>query len=253
MSYRRAGDPAGVTVTLDDQPGDGKTGENDDVGSDVERLRGGEGDDRLIGSDGPNSLEASDGNDFLDGRGGDDFLYGYLRSVQDDGRAARAETGSRPSAVRGHGARGGRRGRHDRLRRAGHRVDRGRPDRHGRRAASAGSTSRTTASGSRSSSARSGAYRPGLPGRRGVLLRAGSRCSRPTDVHAVAPGRVLGRARATVDTSRTRTHPAVAPCRPLPAHPPPRAAGHGVAGELTVAARRDPAAQRDRKTGRRRR
>jgi hypothetical protein len=82
MSYRRTPDATGVTVSLDDQPGDGTPGENDDIGSDVERLRGSMGDDRLIGSDGPNALEASDGNDFLDGRGGDDYLYGYLAGIK---------------------------------------------------------------------------------------------------------------------------------------------------------------------------
>ena len=76
MSYLRSDVPGAVNVTLDDQPGDGLAGENDDIGADVEALRGGTGDDRLIGSDGPDVLSAVQGSDFLDGRGGNDTLRG---------------------------------------------------------------------------------------------------------------------------------------------------------------------------------
>ena len=87
MDYTRPDDKGAVTVTLDDQPGDGLAGENDDVGTDVEALRGGRGDDRLTGSDGPDVLSANAGNDFLDGRGGNDTLRGSLLELA-EGRGA---------------------------------------------------------------------------------------------------------------------------------------------------------------------
>jgi serralysin len=73
VAYRHA---VGVAVTLDDAPGDGAAGEGDDVGSDVEEVRGTPGPDRLIGSDGPNVLAGMEGDDLLDGRGDDDILSG---------------------------------------------------------------------------------------------------------------------------------------------------------------------------------
>ena len=76
MSYDRGDDKSPVSVTLDDQRGDGVPGENDDIGADVENLSGAAGDDRLVGSDGPNELVEFEGNDYLDGRGGDDTLTG---------------------------------------------------------------------------------------------------------------------------------------------------------------------------------
>ena len=74
IRYFRVDDKRPVTVSLDDQPGDGVEGENDNVGSDVERLLGGQGDDHLIGNDGPNEIVAEFGGDIADGRGGDDSL-----------------------------------------------------------------------------------------------------------------------------------------------------------------------------------
>ena len=74
MRYFRAGDERAVTASLDDQPGDGVEGENDNIGSDVEGLTGGEGNDTLIGNDSPNVLVAEFGADTADGRGGDDTL-----------------------------------------------------------------------------------------------------------------------------------------------------------------------------------
>jgi Ca2+-binding RTX toxin-like protein len=65
-----------ITVTLDDRPGDGVPGEGDDVGSDVEAVFTGDGDDRVVGSDGPNIVSTSYGSDAIDGRGGDDILLG---------------------------------------------------------------------------------------------------------------------------------------------------------------------------------
>jgi Ca2+-binding RTX toxin-like protein len=70
------GHRAPVSVTLDDRPDDGSTGEGDDVGLDVENVRDGRGADRLLGSDGPNTLESDDGADHLSGGAGDDTLIG---------------------------------------------------------------------------------------------------------------------------------------------------------------------------------
>ncbi|HEY1277065.1 MAG TPA: calcium-binding protein [Thermoleophilaceae bacterium] len=67
---------AAVTVSLDGVRGDGEAGENDNVGSDVERLDGGHGGDRLAGSAADNTFFASDGNDTVDGAAGDDNLIG---------------------------------------------------------------------------------------------------------------------------------------------------------------------------------
>lgn len=66
--------PRPVRITLDDRPGDGPEGENDDIGADVENVSGGNGDDTLIGSDASNDLNGGAGNDVIDGRGGDDEL-----------------------------------------------------------------------------------------------------------------------------------------------------------------------------------
>jgi hypothetical protein len=67
---------AGVHVTLDDRPGDGVPGENDDVGSDVEVLEGTKYDDVMVGSDGPQSLDGREDDDRLDGAGGPDQIFG---------------------------------------------------------------------------------------------------------------------------------------------------------------------------------
>jgi Ca2+-binding RTX toxin-like protein len=65
-----------VAVTLDDRPGDGQAGENDDVRSDVEGLTGSSHDDRLVGSSRPNVLIGIRGDDVLVGHGGRDTLKG---------------------------------------------------------------------------------------------------------------------------------------------------------------------------------
>jgi Ca2+-binding RTX toxin-like protein len=66
---------AGVHVTLDDRPGDGTPGENDDVGSDVEVLTGTKYDDVMVGIDRPQVLDGREGDDRLDGAGGPDQIY----------------------------------------------------------------------------------------------------------------------------------------------------------------------------------
>jgi Ca2+-binding RTX toxin-like protein len=67
---------APLTITADDRPGDGEAGENDDVGSDIEDIIGGAGDDRLVGSPGENVIDGAEGNDDIVGGGGRDFLRG---------------------------------------------------------------------------------------------------------------------------------------------------------------------------------
>lgn len=66
--------PRPVRITLDDQPGDGPEGENDDIGADVENVSGGSGADTLIGTDAANVLNGGAGDDVIDGRGGDDEI-----------------------------------------------------------------------------------------------------------------------------------------------------------------------------------
>src|SRR4051794_35722331 len=65
-----------VTAALDGEPGDGASGENDTIDSDVEGLTGGYEGDTLTGSSGANALNGRGGNDVLNGAGGDDTLSG---------------------------------------------------------------------------------------------------------------------------------------------------------------------------------
>ena len=67
---------AGVTVSLDDKPGDGTSGENDNARSDIETLVGSTFDDVLTGNDGSQSLFGNAGVDRVDGLGGDDLVNG---------------------------------------------------------------------------------------------------------------------------------------------------------------------------------
>jgi Ca2+-binding RTX toxin-like protein len=66
----------GMAVQLDDVPGDGEFGENDNVHADVENVRGGGGPDTLIGSAAGNSLDGGAGEDYSDGAAGSDTLTG---------------------------------------------------------------------------------------------------------------------------------------------------------------------------------
>ena len=67
---------APITVTLDDKPGDGAPGENDNLHHDIEDVSTGDGNDRLVGSGADNTLDAGGGDDRLLGGGGVDFLLG---------------------------------------------------------------------------------------------------------------------------------------------------------------------------------
>jgi Ca2+-binding RTX toxin-like protein len=71
-----AGRGAPVTVSLGVPGGDGEGGENDNVGSDVENVAGGAGNDTLTGDDGANQLDGMGGDDNLLGVGGFDNLLG---------------------------------------------------------------------------------------------------------------------------------------------------------------------------------
>ena len=74
-----AGRGRSVTVVIDGVAGDGETGENDKVSTDVEKVIGGNGGDTLRSLDGdmtPNVFTGGPGNDPLDGGGGIDTLNG---------------------------------------------------------------------------------------------------------------------------------------------------------------------------------
>ncbi len=68
-----------VTATIPDagsSSGNGTSGENDSISSDVENLTGGFVNDTLTGNGGANVLDGGAGNDELDGLGGNDSLIG---------------------------------------------------------------------------------------------------------------------------------------------------------------------------------
>lgn len=65
-----------VVVSLDDQPGDGASNENDNVGSDIEMVVGGSANDTLTGSPADNVLVGGPGDDTLTGGAGNDLLDG---------------------------------------------------------------------------------------------------------------------------------------------------------------------------------
>ena len=71
---------APLTVSIGDGANDGETGELDDVGADMERLRGGSGNDTLTGSSAANVIYGGAGDDQLDGNDGNDTLYGQAGS-----------------------------------------------------------------------------------------------------------------------------------------------------------------------------
>lgn len=74
VSYEGLASP--VSVTIDDLPNDGASGEGDNVSPTVEVFIGGNGNDFLRGSGKPNILIGGPGNDTLEGGGGNDTLIG---------------------------------------------------------------------------------------------------------------------------------------------------------------------------------
>jgi Ca2+-binding RTX toxin-like protein len=89
--YRRDN---GVRVSADGIADDGEAGEGDNVGTDVENLTGGDGDDVLRGNDGPNTLRGGNGADQLVGlAGGDELLGGNGADSLDGGEGRDAFDG----------------------------------------------------------------------------------------------------------------------------------------------------------------
>nr|BFE74391.1 hypothetical protein GCM10020092_076920 [Actinoplanes digitatis] len=67
-----------MSLDLDGRKGDdGRKGEGDTIGADVENLLGGLGKDRLVGNGKANVLDGREGNDKLYGGGGNDTLLGH--------------------------------------------------------------------------------------------------------------------------------------------------------------------------------
>ncbi|MFO0723524.1 MAG: calcium-binding protein [Myxococcota bacterium] len=65
-----------LTITLTSTNTDGETNEGDDVGSDVENVLCGDGDDDVTGSDSNNVIDGGAGNDTLSGGAGNDVISG---------------------------------------------------------------------------------------------------------------------------------------------------------------------------------
>jgi Ca2+-binding RTX toxin-like protein len=70
------GRTAPINVTIDGVANDGESGENDNVGTDVEEVDGGSGADTITGGAGNETLRGNDGDDVLAGAGGSDLLIG---------------------------------------------------------------------------------------------------------------------------------------------------------------------------------
>jgi Ca2+-binding RTX toxin-like protein len=76
---------ANLVVTLDDVQNDGEIGEGDYAAPDVERVRGGSGNDDITGSPWLNLLYGNEGDDTLRGGAGADGLYGAAGNDRFDG------------------------------------------------------------------------------------------------------------------------------------------------------------------------
>ena len=76
-----------LSIDLDGVADDGRSGENDNAGADLEDLRGGPQGDVLVGNDSANQIEGGGGSDRIDGRGGDDGLSGGNGDDRIDGGA----------------------------------------------------------------------------------------------------------------------------------------------------------------------
>lgn len=73
-----AGKTENLSITIDGAANDGAPGESDNVGLDVEMVRGGESADRIVGSGASNWLNGWGGNDEVDGAAGEDALFGGI-------------------------------------------------------------------------------------------------------------------------------------------------------------------------------
>ena len=78
-----------VKVTLDGSADDGADGEGDNVGTDVEDVIGGAGNDTLVGNPSDNQLEGGPGDDAISGGDGNDGLIGGSGRDTLDGGAGR--------------------------------------------------------------------------------------------------------------------------------------------------------------------
>jgi Ca2+-binding RTX toxin-like protein len=65
-----------LTLDADGKADDGAAGEGDRVGTDIEQMEGGSGNDHLTGTAADNYLYGADGDDVLSGLGGNDYLQG---------------------------------------------------------------------------------------------------------------------------------------------------------------------------------
>jgi hypothetical protein len=70
------GGSTGVNITLDGAANDGKPGQSQNIGTDVEHVVGGDGNDELAGNGSANTLDGGNGNDTLTANGGNDTLNG---------------------------------------------------------------------------------------------------------------------------------------------------------------------------------
>jgi hypothetical protein len=70
------GGPTGVTITLDGAANDGKPGQTQNIGVDVEHVVGLDGNDQIAGNANANTLDGGNGNDTLTTNGGNDTLNG---------------------------------------------------------------------------------------------------------------------------------------------------------------------------------
>ncbi len=68
-------DEIGIIVTLDDQPGDGRPGEGDNIHSDIEDIVGTFRKDLITGGPGSNIITGGSGDDVIDGGGGADVIH----------------------------------------------------------------------------------------------------------------------------------------------------------------------------------
>ena len=72
-----------LNLSLDGVANDGAPGEDENLGPDIENIRGGDGNDLIIGNDLANTLDGSDGTDTIRGLGGDDSISSAMGDVFD--------------------------------------------------------------------------------------------------------------------------------------------------------------------------